>query len=125
MLAQFASLLAKFLEQTFHVRPVETDLRRARTELVGLKQRRHRRRDSRQNRWRCLPFRAAVSGALSLRLLHTLFSFLDFQRLPVAFDVGRGFRFRIAKYMRMPVHQLDRKSTRLNSSHLGISYAVF
>src|SRR5258705_6846964 len=24
-----------------------------------------------------------------------------------------------------PAHRLDRKSTRLNSSHLGISYAVF
>ena len=50
MLAKFGSLLAEFLEQAFHVRPVETNLRRARTELVGLQQRRHGRRDSSQNR---------------------------------------------------------------------------
>src|ERR1022692_4964809 len=36
MLAQFGGLLGEFLEQTLHVRPVETDLRRARAELVSL-----------------------------------------------------------------------------------------
>src|ERR1039458_4408594 len=28
-------------------------------------------------------------------------------------------------HCRMPIRDVDRKSTRLNSSHLGISYAVF
>src|SRR5262245_64165706 len=32
---------------------------------------------------------------------------------------------RLAEHFEYCVHGLDRKSTRLNSSHLGISYAVF
>src|SRR5437899_9927469 len=36
----------------------------------------------------------------------------------------RGPR-QVAAYWRCPVRERDRKSTRLNSSHLGISYAVF
>src|SRR3989454_6705922 len=44
-------------------------------------------------------------------------------RFLVAFD---GFDpARMARYDRRKVAQLDRKSTRLNSSHLVISYAVF
>src|SRR5437899_6063738 len=31
----------------------------------------------------------------------------------------------LAAPLQVPIAQLDRKSTRLNSSHLGISYAVF
>src|SRR5205814_10250398 len=34
-------------------------------------------------------------------------------------------RIERALLLREAAHQLDRKSTRLNSSHLGISYAVF
>src|SRR5258705_4339174 len=45
------------------------------------------------------------------------FSLLQFQR----FESGRQF----GELARFLVAELDRKSTRLNSSHLGISYAVF
>src|SRR5699024_11267369 len=44
-------------------------------------------------------------------------------------DVGRlqgGSRFRMCRLARFhPLPDLDRKSTRLNSSHVSISYAVF
>src|ERR1035441_10827312 len=42
----------------------------------------------------------------------------DFQNVQVALFLGR-----VASECTLPV--IDRKSTRLNSSHLGISYAVF
>ena len=38
MLAKFGGLLVKFVEQSFHVGPVETNLCRAGTELVCLEQ---------------------------------------------------------------------------------------
>src|SRR5262245_63009043 len=38
-------------------------------------------------------------------------------------DVVTGGQDTVA--IRVPSHPIDRKSTRLNSSHLGISYAVF
>src|SRR5262245_65714715 len=48
--------------------------------------------------------------------------------LPISFRIRRG-RIRASAYARGHVGFLlaclDRKSTRLNSSHLGISYAVF
>src|SRR5437899_8234587 len=44
-----------------------------------------------------------------------------FSRFPVILDTRPFFGF-----IRVPrQEELDRKSTRLNSSHLGISYAVF
>src|SRR5205814_2865272 len=36
-----------------------------------------------------------------------------------------GGRKRVSKEVRALIFRIDRKSTRLNSSHLGISYAVF
>src|SRR3712207_7319084 len=40
--------------------------------------------------------------------------------------VLQGGRIRVDRRVRRhPVHRLDRKSTRLNSSHANISYAVF
>src|SRR5436853_6047398 len=38
---------------------------------------------------------------------------------------GGSVRWIGGRAQRSPVFDLDRKSTRLNSSHLGISYAVF
>src|SRR5262245_64064989 len=43
---------------------------------------------------------------------------LDHPKRPQDHDLPRGGGTRLQ-------HQADRKSTRLNSSHLGISYAVF
>src|ERR1035441_8453480 len=51
--------------------------------------------------------------------------FFDF--LPIDLGTVRGFKTRIHLYT-VPgqvFYEADRKSTRLNSSHLGISYAVF
>src|ERR1035441_10913670 len=47
---------------------------------------------------------------------------LQVQRVPAAFDrtEGQGYLSRRGDFK-----EADRKSTRLNSSHLGISYAVF
>src|SRR5262245_37246649 len=39
--------------------------------------------------------------------------------------MARAERHRSARRLQSDSHALDRKSTRLNSSHLGISYAVF
>src|SRR5262245_66028985 len=46
-------------------------------------------------------------------------------RLPGLFlgQKGQGFMYRV--FIHPSIHGPDRKSTRLNSSHLGISYAVF
>src|SRR5262245_64633372 len=41
------------------------------------------------------------------------------------FGLRRAEFILVAKKAQAPAHSLDRKSTRLNSSHLGISYAVF
>src|SRR5256885_5969139 len=40
-------------------------------------------------------------------------------------DAARGGRRRLHVHRRRPAARRDRKSTRLNSSHLVISYAVF
>src|SRR5258705_5560367 len=47
--------------------------------------------------------------------------------LPISSRHSPLYRLRQGNLVRQPVRQLglDRKSTRLNSSHLGISYAVF
>src|SRR3712207_7947072 len=37
----------------------------------------------------------------------------------------RGVGWLRVAHLRVPVHRADRKSTRLNSSHANISYAVF
>ena len=107
MLAKFPSLLAKLIEQAFHIRPVETNLRRARTELVGLQQRRHRRRDSRENRrygvFPPLPSTSAVC------LLSRFFRSSTFSASQLRFTSDRGIRLRVTEHVRMPVHQLARK----------------
>src|SRR5690348_17689950 len=54
------------------------------------------------------------------------------KRFEVALGVGRrrarrrfGIRAKVAQAGAIHLHRLDRKSTRLNSSHPSISYAVF
>src|SRR5258707_15687343 len=55
----------------------------------------------------------------------TLFPYTTlFRSLPVDPDAGRD-RGRAALLLPRPQHPGDRKSTRLNSSHANISYAVF
>src|SRR5262245_30275544 len=52
----------------------------------------------------------------------------DVQQLGCASEMELvGYRHEVAQVPQMRIHsgRLDRKSTRLNSSHLGISYAVF
>src|SRR5438477_12714450 len=45
--------------------------------------------------------------------------------LPIFFHRARAMRRRLARGPRGRRHHPDRKSTRLNSSHMSISYAVF
>src|ERR1035441_4958288 len=45
----------------------------------------------------------------------------DLPAHPIGNGIRKRWRFRISEL----VSHIDRKSTRLNSSHLGISYAVF
>src|SRR3712207_7956428 len=62
------------------------------------------------------------NGSLGLCLLLLLF------RALLVLFFGLGFRFHVAELLasfRVTRLQLDRKSTRLNSSHANISYAVF
>src|SRR5271167_4816712 len=54
----------------------------------------------------------------------TLFPYTTLFRSP-AFQEGRVYDNIIATFSRWPVALADRKSTRLNSSHVSISYAVF
>src|SRR3989344_4445801 len=50
--------------------------------------------------------------------------FCDFSGLPGNLtDFGRQIRAKVLKYTGIPVGVGDRKSTRLNSSHMSISYA--
>src|SRR5258705_6907426 len=63
-------------------------------------------------------------------LFRSLRIFLDFRKErivlePVLRDVGDVHRRLRGQQKEGFQHRLDRKSTRLNSSHLGISYAVF
>src|SRR5256885_5643327 len=46
-------------------------------------------------------------------------------RAPIGLEADRRTALRELCRERLPKPPLDRKSTRLNSSHLGISYAVF
>src|SRR3712207_9176448 len=61
-------------------------------------------------------FRSA--GTLSPHLLDRVYSFLDW-------DGWSGERVVLRPDATIPVTRVDRKSTRLNSSHANISYAVF
>src|SRR5437899_12431831 len=60
----------------------------------------------------------------------TLFPYTTLFR-SLLWTYGSGSRLRLSgvtsvnQYRNTPTIDLDRKSTRLNSSHLGISYAVF
>src|ERR1022692_4986462 len=79
--------------------------------------------------------RHAVATASSIGLLSFLFFFNDtatteiytlslHDALPIS--VGHSRIRKVGPHRRRPIHRfLDRKSTRLNSSHLVISYAVF
>src|SRR5260370_18609906 len=99
MLAKFSGLLTELIEQTLHIRPVETNLRRARTELVSLKQRRHRGRNAGQNRRRGLPCRIRTS---TFACLPALLALPALQRFPVPLHFLRRVRFLVPKYMTMP-----------------------
>src|SRR5262245_66087944 len=44
---------------------------------------------------------------------------------PLTFEVSRRLWWHVKHTAASPAFTTDRKSTRLNSSHLGISYAVF
>src|ERR1035438_72372 len=50
----------------------------------------------------------------------------DLLAVSTVLSLGAGFLYRVAivASTATPIRQIDRKSTRLNSSHLGISYAV-
>src|SRR5438067_9133642 len=52
------------------------------------------------------------------RSLEALEAFLAFNSIPGPYSIFRNVR-------KLPPGHLDRKSTRLNSSHVSISYAVF
>src|SRR5947209_10918037 len=54
--------------------------------------------------------------------LHLQVPDIDGQRMLLHIRAGKGNRDR---YVPLPSRTLDRKSTRLNSSHANISYAVF
>src|ERR1039458_1320277 len=49
----------------------------------------------------------------------------QFKKLLILIDRAPEFRNKVARPYRGKGSESDRKSTRLNSSHLGISYAVF
>src|SRR5262245_12776225 len=67
----------------------------------------------------------AAFAALML-LLRELIGFSRLNRLNrIRADIARAIADRDAKRERKAALRLDRKSTRLNSSHLGMSYAVF
>src|ERR1039458_10580809 len=55
---------------------------------------------------------------------NTAFLF-SMQSLPQLLKVGKGFKEDVTSAPNTKIALRDRKSTRLNSSHLGISYAVF
>src|SRR5690625_6218650 len=72
--------------------------------------------------WRCFPSPAAIPPP-------------DRSRVPMRADgapdqwivesTRRGFQYRHRRLAALNHRRLDRKSTRLNSSHVAISYAVF
>src|SRR5438309_4503655 len=57
----------------------------------------------------------------------TLFPYTTLFRSTLPFDLARRAKSQPAQHreLRRPPEQRDRKSTRLNSSHSSISYAVF
>src|SRR5258705_1463370 len=73
-------------------------------------------------------FRSGFALALGFSALDRFplrFEFSDFIVLVLHRPPFREFRRRDKATSRGRAHAIDRKSTRLNSSHLGISYAVF
>src|SRR5262245_63442660 len=80
----------------------------------------HRRTIASGGRVRCEPFRAAAAGALASDVVHILDHGNQTGEWTAfgSFDRRRDIVWNEAT-------AIDRKSTRLNSSHLGISYAVF
>src|ERR1039458_2060098 len=62
-------------------------------------------------------FRRPPKKLVAVRLDADVFEWLQ--------QYGAGHSTRINNVLRVVMSQGDRKSTRLNSSHLGISYAVF
>src|SRR5437899_5817888 len=62
-----------------------------------------------------------MGGVALLSLIPTVWAARGEGETPVVLHPGRPFGETVREFLR----PLDRKSTRLNSSHLGISYAVF
>src|ERR1035441_9091993 len=62
------------------------------------------------------------TGRLITHPTRTIIAVLGTQELPS--DLAGRHYIRLSHTAVEPLHDLDRKSTRLNSSHLGISYAV-
>src|ERR1035441_3325370 len=74
-----------------------------------------------------LAFRAARSGCVRRFAFRTAILSLSVSPAPTAFPTSGSARLRVLRPGNCTLLSgpLDRKSTRLNSSHLGISYAVF
>src|SRR3712207_6966952 len=70
---------------------------------------------------RSLVTRAAKDGKAGVFNISDMGSFFVADRIPVLLDYERSLK----KQMDIKFKGIDRKSTRLNSSHANISYAVF